>query len=286
MRILPVLEKKSQVFWAIVGLALIAALGSIDYLTPPEIDLSLLYLIPVLLIAWFTNAQLGVAASVASAGTWLVDDVTSGRTYSSYWITGWNIATRLGFFLAASWSLSALRKTLQREQELARTDHMTGAINNRFFYDLAQMEINRSRRYKRPLTVVYIDLDNFKAVNDRFGHATGDEVLRVVVSRAKRHLRKTDLVARLGGDEFVFLLPETGQAAAQTAITKIHSILLAEMQRNGWPVTFSIGVLTCMDAPGTVEEMIQMADDLMYSVKSNWKNAIGYSIHERKSNGS
>jgi diguanylate cyclase (GGDEF)-like protein len=264
----------------LAGLGLIVALGIVDYLAAPELDFSIFYLIPVSLIAWLGGEWLGVAASVLSALAWLVDDVASGQIHSNYLAACWNVATRLGFFLVASWSLSALRKTLRREQALARTDPMTGAINKRFFYDLAQMEINRSRRYRRPLTVVYIDLDNFKAVNDLFGHSTGDQALRVVVSHAQRHLRKTDLVARLGGDEFAFLLPETGQTAAQTAITKLHSILLDEMQRNGWPVTFSIGVLTCVDAPDTVEDMLKMADDLMYSVKNNWKNAIGYSIHE------
>lgn len=279
MRITAVLESKRKSFGALAGLGLIVALGIVDYLAAPELDFSIFYLIPVSLLAWLGGEWLGVAASVLSALAWLVDDLASGQVHSNTLAACWNVATRLGFFLVASWSLSALRKTLRREQALARTDPMTGAINKRFFYDLAQMEINRSRRYRRPLTVVYIDLDNFKAVNDLFGHSTGDQALRVVVSHAQRHLRKTDLVARLGGDEFAFLLPETGQTAAQTAITKLHSILLDEMQRNGWPVTFSIGVLTCVDAPDTVEDMIKMADDLMYSVKNNWKNAIGYSIH-------
>jgi diguanylate cyclase (GGDEF)-like protein len=279
VRIPAVLENKRTSFWIGAGLGLIAALGVVDYLAAPEADFTIFYLLPVSLLAWHGGEWLGLVASAVSALAWLVDGAASGRVYSNDLAAGWNMATRLCFFLVASWSLSALRKTLQRERDLARTDPMTGAINNRFFHDLAQMEINRLQRYQRPLTVVYIDLDNFKAVNDLFGHSTGDQVLRVVVRYARQYLRKTDLVARLGGDEFAFLLPETGQTAAQTAITKLHSILLDEMQRNGWPVTFSIGVLTCVDAPDTVEDMIKMADDLMYSVKNNWKNAIGYSIH-------
>ena len=279
MRILAILENKRTSFWACTGLGLIAALGVVDYLAAPEADFTVFYLLPVSLLAWLGGEWLGLAASVLSALAWLVDGAAPGRVHSNDLAAGWNMATRLCFFLVASWSLSALRKTLQRERDLARTDPMTGAINNRFFHDLAQMEIDRLRRYRRPLTVVYIDLDNFKAVNDLFGHSVGDQVLRVVVSYARQHLRKTDLVARLGGDEFAFLMPETGQTAAQSAITKLHVALLGEMQRNGWPVTFSIGVVTCVDAPDTVEDMLKMADELMYSVKNNWKNAIGYSIH-------
>lgn len=100
-------------------------------------------MIPVSLLAWLGGEWLGVAASVLSALAWLVDDLASSQVHLNYLAACWNVATRLGFFLVASWSLSALRKTLRREQALARTDPMTGAINKRFFYDLAQMEINR-----------------------------------------------------------------------------------------------------------------------------------------------
>ncbi|MFA4915140.1 MAG: GGDEF domain-containing protein [Syntrophales bacterium] len=108
------------------------------------------------------------------------------------------------------------------------------------------MEIERSQRHKHPFTVTYFDLDNFKTVNDRFGHSMGDNVLCTVVRYAKTHLRKMDIVARLGGDEFAFLLPETDQVQARVAISKIQISLLDEMYRNDWPVTFSIGVLTCI----------------------------------------
>jgi diguanylate cyclase (GGDEF)-like protein len=142
------------------------------------------------------------------------------------------------------------------------------------------MEIDRFQRNKQPFTVSYIDLDNFKAVNDNFGHNVGDDVLSAVVRQIKNLLRKTDFIARLGGDEFVLILPDTDQAGAQLLISKIQISLLEEMQKNKWPVTFSIGVLTCINIPQTVNELIKQADDLMYSVKNNGKNSINYSIYE------
>jgi diguanylate cyclase (GGDEF)-like protein len=108
----------------------------------------------------------------------------------------------------------------------------------------------------------------------------GDDVLCTVVRQIKYLLRKTDFVARLGGDEFVLILPDTDQAGAQILISKIQISLLEEMQKNKWPVTFSIGVLTCINIPQTVNELIKQADDLMYSVKNNGKNSINYSIYE------
>jgi diguanylate cyclase (GGDEF)-like protein len=172
--------------------------------------------------------------------------------------------------------LAALRASMQRTQESSRTDGLTGAASSRHFYDLLDKELDRLSRYARPLTVAYMDLDGFKAVNDTFGHLVGDKVLRLVAECAITRLRKTDVVARLGGDEFVLLCPETDEEAAQTAISELVDRLLEEMRHGGWPVTFSIGVLTCYAAPGTSEGVVKLADDLMYSVKLGTKNNVSF----------
>ena len=174
---------------------------------------------------------------------------------------------------------AALKRAMEREKELARTDFLTGAHNARHFHDLVQQEIDRFQRYERPFTIAFLDLDNFKTVNDLFGHGMGDKVLCAVVQRVSSRLRKTDVVSRLGGDEFACLLTETGREAAQAIIAEIHRDLLIEMQGQDWPVTFSIGVLTCFNTPQTADELIKMADNLMYSVKKNGKNAVSYSVY-------
>jgi diguanylate cyclase (GGDEF)-like protein len=139
-----------------------------------------------------------------------------------------------------------------------------------------QMEIDRSKRYQHPLTIAFIDIDNFKSINDQFGHLAGDKVLETVASTMKQHLRKTDVVARVGGDEFAILLPEADTNVAQTAISKMQHGLINEMQINHWLVTFSIGVLTFTIPPVSVDEAINIADKLMYSVKNSGKNNISY----------
>jgi len=113
-------------------------------------------------------------------------------------------------------------------------------------------------------------------MNDQFGHSAGDKVLRTVVSSTGKNVRKTDVLAQLGGDEFALLLPETDQKSARVIISKIQNLLLREMQQSKWPVTFSIGVLTCNGAPKTTNELMKIADEIMYSVKRNGKNAIKY----------
>jgi diguanylate cyclase (GGDEF)-like protein len=186
---------------------------------------------------------------------------------------------RLSFFVIPVLLLSSLKRTLNREKELARTDYLTGAANSRFFYDLLQMEIDRSHRYGRPFTLAIIDLDNFKTVNDEFGHSLGDQVLCIVVSSIRKCLRKTDLVARLGGDEFALLLPEIDLESARVVLAKLQSGLAEKMRQYHWPVTFSIGVLICSAASNTTDELVRMADDLMYAVKRAGKDAIQYSTY-------
>ena len=275
MRIPSILEKLSKPAWVIAGLSLIVVVGVIDFLIGYEVAFSLFYLVPISLVTWFAGTRLGVAASITSALVWHIADVASGNPATPF-VNYWNTGIRLSFFVIVLALLSALKTALQREEALSRIDYLTGAVNRRFFLELAQKEIDRSRRYKHPFTVAYIDLDNFKTVNDQFGHSTGDEVLRIVVSTARKQLRSTDVIARLGGDEFALLLPETGQEGAQIVVAKIQRNLLHEMRKNGWSVTFSIGVLTCViRMPNTSDELIKMADELMYSVKNNGKNSIG-----------
>jgi diguanylate cyclase (GGDEF)-like protein len=279
MDMIAFLRKRSQFFWVIMGIILIVVVGIVDYLSGYEIAFSLFYLIPVSLVAWFTQRWLGIAASIFSAMAWLVADILSGHSYSYSGIYYWNSAIRLGIFVIVALLLSELKKALEHERDLARADSLTGAVNGRSFSELVQMEVARSQRYEHAFTVAYIDLDNFKAVNDQFGHSVGDKVLTTVVKCAKERLRKVDVVARLGGDEFAFLLPETGPEAAQVVISQVQKNLLSEMRKNNWPVTFSIGVLTCIKAPSTTDELIRLADELMYSVKNNGKDAICYSIY-------
>jgi len=273
------LEKWSKSLWLLIGFVLILGLGLLDFLTGYEFSFSLFYLLPISLVVWFAGRLLGVAASIASAVAWLLADILSGNHYSSPIIYFWNTAIRFGFFLIVTLLLAALKKALEREKVVSRTDRLTGAASVDFFYELFQAEIYRFQRNQHPFTLVYIDLDNFKAVNDQFGHSVGDMVLRSVVSQSRNVLRKTDIVARLGGDEFAILFPETDQKTAQALIPRIQQGLLAEMKKSNWPVTFSIGAITFLATPGTINDLIKMADDLMYTVKNDGKNAIGYSVY-------
>ncbi len=278
MNLLASLETQNKPKILFLGLVLTCVIGITDYLSGNELSFSVFYVLPISLIAWFTNKRYGLGISLISALVWLIAEIATREPYSSSLIPVWNTLIRLTFYVIITLLLSALREAVKRESELARIDYLTGAVNLRFFTNLAQMEIDRFQRYQHPFTLAYMDLDNFKTVNDKFGHAAGDQVLRTVASAVKGRMRITDIFARLGGDEFVLLLPETNQDSARSAVSKIHNGLMKEMKCNGWPLTFSIGVLTCEVAPPSTSALVKMADELMYSVKHEHKDAVKYSV--------
>jgi len=279
MNIFTSFEKRSKFFWVMAGMVLIAGVGFIDHLTGFEVSFSLFYLIPISLLAWFAGKRFGIEASIISALVWLLAEITSGQTYSHPAIYFWNSLVRFSFYIIVALLLATLAKVMKREKELSNIDYLTGAINARRFTELLQSEIDRSHRYKHPFTLAYIDIDNFKNINDKYGHHVGDTVLSMVVNHTKGMLRKTDSIVRLGGDEFAFLLPETDQNVASSIMSRVQVNLFGEMEKENWPVTFSIGVVIFSEAPPSPDEAIKLADDLMYSVKNSGKNNIKYSVY-------
>jgi diguanylate cyclase (GGDEF)-like protein len=265
--------------WAVIGIVLIAVVAELDILTGYELSFSLFYLLPIALVAWYGGRRAALAACILSAAAWLLAEVIAGQRYSQPLIFVWNAAMRFGFFVIVAWLLTTLKRELERERQLSRSDYLTGAASPGFFYDLLKLEIDRCTRNQRPFTLAYIDLDNFKSINDQFGHSTGDQLLREVVACARQRLRKTDIVARLGGDELAVLLPETNQQGAPVVISSLQEALLSEMSLHNWPVTFSIGAMTFPAAPATPNEVIGMVDALMYTVKNSGKNSIRYSVY-------
>jgi len=273
---LETLGKLPRPYLIALSLALFCVVASVDYLTGDEIAVSLFYSVPISLVAWFLGRGPGILLSILSAVTWLTADLMLGFDLEKAPIHFWNSTVGLGYFLVVTYALTALKRAWDRETELARTDGLTGIANRQCFYELAHAEAYRSHRYGHPISLAYLDLDNFKRVNDDFGHVTGDELLRLIAATMRSKLRFSDIVARLGGDEFAILLPETGHEQAQTVMNGLQKTLLEALQTNGWSVTFSMGVITCQNLPCTVDEMIKMADVLMYSAKTSGKNMIKF----------
>ncbi len=275
---LHVLEKQSVYsLWGII-LFTILVVGSLDYLTGVEYSLSLFYIIPVSITAWTLGKNERNFICFLCGVVWMVADLKAGHLYSNLVIPYWNALIRIGYFVIIASLLAELHQTLKYERNLAHTDALTGLVNNRAFYPILSRELERFRRHRRPLTLVYLDLDNFKSINDTLGHQAGDKLLETVARTMNQTVRKVDTVARLGGDEFVILLPETDDSAVKILLTRLQWHLLAEMTRQDWLITFSIGVLTCRKHTPKVDELIQLADQVMYEVKHSGKDGIAYAV--------
>ncbi len=185
---------------------------------------------------------------------------------------------RLGFFLIVTFSLAEIRNLLDKEKSMARNDFLTGVANSLSFNEIATKEIERTSRFIHPLSLAYIDIDNFKQVNDSFGHSAGDKLLHSVAVKIKENIRSIDTVSRLGGDEFAVLMPETNAENAMVALNNLRHNLLEMAHENNWPITFSIGVVTCSESC-KLDELIKEADNLMYTVKASGKNRIESKVH-------
>jgi len=273
---LEAMENRSPLFWTVTGLTIIGLLGILDFATGNEITLSLFYLVPIVLVTWAVDRKTGLFMSFISGLTLLWAEIAAGQTYSHALFYLLNTLARTSFYVVVVYLVTELQKSRREEQLAARTDFITGAVNARYFNELLQMEISRIRRYPHPITLVYVDVDNFKLVNDLFGHKIGDEVLRCIATELKSQLRVTDTVARLGGDEFVMLLPSTRQPEARLVVSKVYANLIEKMGQRNWPVTFSMGAVTCEFSPYSAEQLVNMADELMYEVKNSTKNDIRF----------
>lgn len=256
---------------ASAALLAMGAIGAVDYLTGHEISFSVFYLLPIGFVAWRSTFPLCIAAAFLSAGLWYGADVM-GHEYSHTLIGVWNGVVRLSIFLFAAVTLHRMRRLLDLERTLARTDGQTGVYNARAFTESLETELLRSERTHRPFSLVFLDLDHFKALNDRFGHAAGDDVLRMVGNTLKKCVRGNDVVGRLGGDEFAILLTEADEGQARTALDRVHRTLRKTLMETPWSaeirVTASLGaVMHRGDAKASSADLLQEADALMYRAK-------------------
>jgi diguanylate cyclase (GGDEF)-like protein len=251
-----------------------AGIGIFDYHTGIEVPLSIFYLIPISLAAWFTGMQVGLWFCLISTGSYFISHFIWDYTYSQPLILYVNTIARFLFFTVFVLIISGIRTILAREVEMARTDQLTGVANRRYFYERAEMVMEHSRRYGGVLSLVYIDIDNFKAINDLWGHQEGDQRLAALAETIKNTIRKTDIVARLGGDEFVILLPEATKKQASAVVTKLQNKLITYYGKKVQPMYLSIGVVTFHAIPDTVDQLVGASDRLMYNVKVNGKNSV------------
>lgn len=170
-----------------------------------------------------------------------------------------------------------LYQSEQRLSALSQKDPLTGAYNRRYFDEQAAVECARAHRYGQSLTVLMMDLDKFKGINDTHGHAAGDEVLKALVRTSLQALRKSDILARYGGEEFVVLLPHAGMAESLMLAERLRKAIGEQkipFENKTLAVTISIGVSTLAETEANIVAMLSRADRALYQAKANGRNRV------------
>jgi diguanylate cyclase (GGDEF)-like protein len=243
----------------VTGLAIasFAIVSALKLVSGPDVVFSAVYLVPIVFTTWCLSVSAGL---VMAAGSTLVlcINLSEAHKYLGAMVPFWNAAMNLGVFLIVIFILAEAKQLYQREQELSREDFLTGLNNRRAFSEALKIEVFRARRYRHQISIVYIDLDNFKQVDDRYGHYAGDLLLSKVADVLRSSVREVDVVARLGGDEFALLLPETDAVAVRLALNKIEKAVLEIVTIRGaaYQVSFSAGAVTFVKPLDSIEQMI------------------------------
>ena len=264
----------------LIGILGLLFIGGVDYRTPPDISFFIFYLFPVCFVAWFGGVGAGTAIALPSAAIWIWQDIWPEIHYSHPLVPYWNIVAKASVFFLILYLIAKLKSAYEKEKRDARQDPLTGLSNRRAFFEDAQREYLRAKRYGTPLSLAYVDIDNFKQVNDGLGHDGGDALLRRAAALMREHTRDVDIVARLGGDEFAILIPEVPEEGAREAMAKLHRVLTETLRNEGVSVTFSIGLATFLRLPPSVDAMIKESDSLMYAVKRQSKNRLEQHIFQ------
>jgi diguanylate cyclase (GGDEF)-like protein len=215
---------------------------------------------------------------------WLAEDPERLRGV----VIGVSIAISLVLLAMAVGMFVLLGRVHESEKELARlatTDSLTGVLNRRAFGSLAAQEFTRTRRYDRPLSVLGIDIDHFKRVNDTYGHAAGDDVLQAFTVAWQTVLRTTDTIGRIGGEEFAVLLPETAGAQARELAERVRQAcerLPFRFLRPGERITISVGVGCVETGDSSIDHALARADEALHEAKLAGRNRVRASSDDVK----
>jgi diguanylate cyclase (GGDEF)-like protein len=257
-----------------LGLCFIAGLTAFKLTLGSGVMLIDFLMIPVVGVGWFAStARWGylVAAVAAVDSAVLAVYAETQASWQTAFLTGF---ARFALYTIVLALLGMMRRERAGHQWAAATDRKTGAVNAHTFHERAQVAVQRAQRCPSELSLAYVDLDDFKAINDELGHEEGDRVLFGVSHVMRAAVRATDTVGRVGGDEFAILMPETGAKAARKVVDRLRDELARVRTFDDRRVPCSIGLVTFDHPPASLGELINAGDELMYRAKRSGKDRI------------
>ncbi len=273
-RLYALIERAPPALLRALSLAVVLAVAFLDWFTGWEVSFSALYLVPIAFGTWFIRRRWGVVMAILSSLLWLTADVISGIHYTSVGVGIWNTIIRTVWMTVLVLLLAILKNQLIEARRASQIDHLTQAYTRSFAYEVLEQELIRTQRYGHTLALAYLDVDDFKRVNDRFGHAGGDRVLVFISEALQRTCRSSDIVARIGGDEFLLVLPETNEPAARVLLDRLVDAVAEASRAAGYPVTVSVGAMCFGSEITSVDVAVREVDALMFQVKGSGKGYV------------
>ncbi len=257
----------------IVFVILILSSLSIFYLDNilPEIDIILPYILIIFISVWFLGNKIGLFFFIFNNTLWI-----SSKLYSIIkpgLIIYTDMVIKIIFILIQYFIIVKLQKLYLEVKELALTDSLTGLYNRRGFYYLLEYLLVRVNREQKSVTLIYIDIDNFKSENDKRGHREGDRILKTLGEIIVGTTRDTDITARMGGDEFCIFIYDTDHAEIKSIVDRIAGHFQILCKDNRWVTTLSMGVFTTSDFID-LNDLIEQGDRLMYQAKKEGKKRV------------
>jgi len=242
------------------------------------ISLDVLFCLPVIETAHLTSIRANrrydtntpIFVGITLALIWSATEVAISWPYFPMMVFALNTFTRSVIFTV----IGRVLIKLWREREYARKDMLTGLANRVELLDRLEIEQGHSERSGRPYSVLFIDIDLFKSLNDTHGHQVGDEALKMLASILRNSSRKVDVAARLGGDEFVLLLPDTDEQSCEVMIKRIEAATKQAFEEQFWQVSVSIGKSTKIGKTKDADSVIRLADENMYEAKKAKKQMV------------
>lgn len=257
----------SSVQVATCTLLLLLVITWADTVTGFEFTFSLFYLLPIAVSALFGRPFLAYCTAIVAAGAWTASELLSGKIYAQHLVLVWNIFVREGFLLAFTLLLVWLVKSLRMLKVLSNFDALTNLPNRRYFIEQADAMLALVKRQHGVGCLAYIDLDNFKQLNDSLGHQAGDEVLKLAAIAIRCSIRPYDIAGRLGGDEFAIFMAHVNPQVGDLALQKVQQVFERQMQTMQLPVRMSIGIDYVSNDQQDLTELLASADARMYAIK-------------------
>lgn len=254
----------------LLAVAAISCISWADRSTGANASLLALYAIPVALVGWRFGRLRGLATAAVAGAGWTAAHGTFDGPAAELLV--WNALNRLAVFAFIAFATDLLA----RWSFLADTDPLTGLLNRRAFVDRLRKAALRARRLETPLAIAFLDLDDFKAVNDRFGHAAGDATLVLTARALEATIRAGDVAARFGGDEFAAILWRSSPADAEHVGRRLRDGIVAALSSSPETakVSASVGVVYFPTCPADVRAALAQADGAMYEAKRGGKGRV------------